>query len=84
MSHFSLRCTECGRELKETFCAFCEHCRDALLVTEYQEKGFRDDAGEGIWRFNWLRCTHRTLINQALWCTDQGVFRSASALITFI
>jgi cysteate synthase len=54
MSHFSLRCRECGRELKETFCAFCEHCRDALLVTEYQEKGFRDDAGRNIWRFNWL------------------------------
>jgi cysteate synthase len=54
MSHFSLRCRECGRELKDTFCAFCEHCRNALLVTEYREKGFRDDAGEGIWRFNWL------------------------------
>ncbi|HXX81081.1 MAG TPA: cysteate synthase [Thermodesulfovibrionales bacterium] len=54
MSHFSLRCRECGRELKETFCAFCEHCRDALLVTKYREKSFRVDAGEGIWRFNWL------------------------------
>ncbi|HSB31072.1 MAG TPA: pyridoxal-phosphate dependent enzyme, partial [Candidatus Sulfobium mesophilum] len=64
MSHFSLRCTECGRELKETFCAFCEHCRDALLVTEYQEKGFRDDAGEGIWRFNWLP-VHTPHFNQS-------------------
>ncbi|HUO76381.1 MAG TPA: cysteate synthase [Thermodesulfovibrionales bacterium] len=71
MSHFSLRCTECGRELKETFCAFCEHCRDALLVTEYQEKGFRDDAGRGIWRFNWLP-VHTPHFDQS----DPVVYRS--------
>ena len=63
MSHFSLRCRECGRELKETFCAFCEHCRDALLVTEYREKRFRNDTGEGIWRFNWLP-VHRPQFDQ--------------------
>jgi len=27
---------------------------DALLVTEYSEPKFRDDLGDGIWRFNWL------------------------------
>ena len=64
MSHFSLRCRECGRELKETFCAFCEHCKDALLVTEYREKGFRDDAEKGIWRFNWLP-VHRPRFDQS-------------------
>jgi len=63
MSHYSLRCTECGRLLKETFCAFCEHCRDALLVTEYREKRFRNDTGEGIWRFNWLP-VHRPQFDQ--------------------
>jgi cysteate synthase len=54
MSHFTIRCRNCGIELKETYCAFCEHCRDALLVTEYTEKQFRYDCGKGIWRYNWL------------------------------
>ncbi len=54
MSHFKIRCRNCGKELKEIYCAFCEHCKDALLVTEYNERSFRDDLGEGIWRFNWL------------------------------
>lgn len=53
MSHFSIRCRNCGKELKEVYCAFCEHCKDSLLVTCYKE-GFRNDAGSGIWRFNWL------------------------------
>lgn len=54
MSHFSIRCRRCGEELTEVYCAFCEHCRDSLLVTEYREREFRDDRGEGIWRFGWL------------------------------
>lgn len=54
MSHFSIRCRNCGKELREVYCAFCEHCKDALLVTEYNEKNFREDHGKGIWRFNWL------------------------------
>ncbi len=54
MSHFTIRCRNCGMELKEVYCAFCEHCRDALLVTEYAEKEFRYDGGNGIWRYNWL------------------------------
>lgn len=54
MSHFAIRCRECGKVLEEVYCAFCEHCKDALLVTEYRELMFRDDLGEGIWRFNWL------------------------------
>jgi cysteate synthase len=39
--------------LKDTHCAFCEHCLDALLVTEYHVP-FSDRSGEGAWRFNWL------------------------------
>ncbi len=54
MSHFNIKCRNCGKELKEVYCAFCEHCKDSLLITEYKEKNFRDDMGEGIWRFNWL------------------------------
>ncbi|MFN3480977.1 MAG: cysteate synthase, partial [Thermodesulfovibrionales bacterium] len=53
MSHFSIRCRNCGKELKEVYCAFCEHCKDSLLVTFYKEP-FKDDLGAGIWRFNWL------------------------------
>lgn len=53
MSHFSIRCRNCGKELKEVYCAFCEHCKDSLLVTFYNEP-FMDDLGAGIWRFNWL------------------------------
>jgi cysteate synthase len=54
MSHFSIRCRNCGKELKEVYCAFCEHCTNALLMTEYSEKNFRDSGRDGIWRFNWL------------------------------
>lgn len=53
MSHFSIRCRNCGAELKEVYCAFCEHCKDALLVTNYKER-FKIHSGSGIWRFNWL------------------------------
>ena len=54
MSHFVTRCRNCGKILKEVNCTSCDHCSEALLVTEYKEKEFRDDRGEGIWRFNWL------------------------------
>jgi cysteate synthase len=54
VSHFSIRCRNCGMELKDAYCAFCEHCKDALLVTEYAEKEFRYDRGKGIWQHNWL------------------------------
>ncbi|MDA8082486.1 MAG: cysteate synthase [Nitrospiraceae bacterium] len=54
MSHFTIRCRKCGKELKEVYCAFCEHCLDSLLVTVYKDQLMRDDGGEGIWRFNWL------------------------------
>jgi cysteate synthase len=53
MSHFSIRCRGCGKELKDVYCAFCEHCSNSLLVTEYRDP-FRNDCGEGIWKFNWL------------------------------
>ncbi|HDH00750.1 MAG TPA: cysteate synthase [Nitrospirae bacterium] len=54
MSHFNIRCRKCGKVLQEVYCAFCEHCKDALLVTDYKEEEFREDRGEGIWRFNWI------------------------------
>jgi cysteate synthase len=54
MSHFIIRCRKCGKELDQVYCAFCEHCKDALLTSEYKERNFRDDCGNGIWRFNWL------------------------------
>jgi cysteate synthase len=53
MSHFSIICRKCGKELSGTYCAFCEHCKDALLITSYKDP-FRDDCGKGIWKFNWL------------------------------
>ena len=54
MSHFGIRCTKCDKVLEDTYFAFCEHCTDSLLVTEFIEKEFRDDAGEGLWKYNWL------------------------------
>ncbi|MGE5300312.1 MAG: cysteate synthase [Acidobacteriota bacterium] len=64
MSHFKIRCRNCGKELGEVYCAFCEHCKDALLVTEYKERNFRTDNGKGIWRFNWLP-VHTPLFEQS-------------------
>jgi cysteate synthase len=55
MSHYSIRCRKCGKVLDNAYCAFCEHCTDALLVTEYHDKQFNDRVGGGgVWRFNWL------------------------------
>ena len=54
VSHYTITCRNCGKKLNEVYCAFCEHCKDALLVTEYRERQFREDCGKGIWRFNWL------------------------------
>lgn len=34
MSHFSIRCRNCEKKLEDVYCAFCEHCKDALLITE--------------------------------------------------
>src|SRR5512137_1008372 len=53
MSHFSIKCRKCGKTLTDSYCAFCEHCADALLVTDYQAR-FSEQGGEGVWRFNWL------------------------------
>lgn len=53
MSHFSIKCRKCGKVLVNSYCAFCEHCADALLVTDYQAR-FSEQGGEGVWRFNWL------------------------------
>ena len=55
MSHYSIKCRKCGKVLENSYCAFCEHCADALLMTEYTEQRFTEEAGgEGVWRFNWL------------------------------
>ena len=54
MSHFSIKCSACGKVLENSYCAFCEHCKEALLVTDYHESRFKTNRGEGIWRYNWL------------------------------
>jgi len=54
MSHFSIRCRKCGRTLENSYCAFCEHCKDSLLVTEYHDRRFTESGANSIWRFNWL------------------------------
>lgn len=54
MSHYEIKCRKCGAVLKETYCAFCEHCRDSLLVTEYHDTRFTAGDREEVWRFNWL------------------------------
>ncbi len=54
MSHFSIQCRKCGKALEHAFCAFCEHCEDALLVTNYHDTRFAERGTDGIWRFNWL------------------------------
>jgi cysteate synthase len=54
MSHFSIQCRACGKVLENSFCAFCEHCKDALLVTAYRDSQFNERKEGGVWRFNWL------------------------------
>jgi len=54
MSHFSIRCRKCNTILENSYCAFCEHCKDALLVTEYHDTRFTEGEGYSVWRFNWL------------------------------
>ncbi len=54
MSHFSIRCRKCNKTLENAYCVFCEHCADALLVTDYHEAHFSARAAGGAWRFNWL------------------------------
>ncbi len=54
MSHFSIRCRNCGKRLEDVYCAFCEHCKDSLLITEYNDITFTESDTRGIWRFNWL------------------------------
>ncbi len=54
MSHFSIQCRNCGKTLENAFCAFCEHCKDSLLVTQYSDTRLVESTAEGIWRFNWL------------------------------
>lgn len=58
MSHFHIRCRKCGQALEHVYCAFCEHCEDSLLITEYAERRFTEGGGDDIWRFNWLPVHH--------------------------
>ncbi|UCE79509.1 MAG: cysteate synthase [Nitrospiraceae bacterium] len=58
MSHFTIQCRNCGKDLREVYCAFCEHCKNALLVTKYKDKTFSNTVGRGIWGFNWLPIHH--------------------------
>ncbi|GAB4488120.1 MAG: cysteate synthase [Thermodesulfovibrionales bacterium] len=53
MSHYRIRCRKCGEILQDAFCAFCEHCSSALLVTEYGDP-FAVSGRQGIWKYNWL------------------------------
>jgi cysteate synthase len=54
MSHFSIKCRACGKTLENSFCAFCEHCKDALLLSDYHDAPFTASDAQGVWRFNWL------------------------------
>jgi len=54
MSHFSIQCRNCGKVLENAYCAFCEHCKDSLLVTQYRDSRLAISEAEGVWRFNWL------------------------------
>ena len=54
MSNYKIICRKCGTALREAYCAFCEHCADSLLVTEYEERFTEKKNISGIWRFNWL------------------------------
>lgn len=54
MSHYSIQCGNCGKILENTYCAFCEHCKDALLVTKYNNTRLVENSAKGVWRFNWL------------------------------
>ena len=63
MSHFSIQCRNCGKILENAYCAFCEHCKDALLVTRYHDTRFFESAATGVWRFNWLP-VHEPSISQ--------------------
>ena len=47
MSHYGLRCRKCGKLLEGAWCAFCEHCRDALLVTDYGGARFSETGRRG-------------------------------------
>ncbi|RJQ44076.1 MAG: cysteate synthase [Nitrospiraceae bacterium] len=54
MSHYNLKCRKCGAVTTDTGCITCEHCKDALLVTEYNESNFLERDRKGVWKFNWL------------------------------
>ncbi len=63
MSHFSIQCRNCGKTLDNAYCAFCEHCQNSLLVTQYSNTRFTENTENGVWRFNWLP-VHEPKISQ--------------------
>ncbi len=54
MSHFFLKCRQCGERLAAADMTLREHCPDALLTTDYNDRHFAESGHRGIWRFNWL------------------------------
>ena len=63
MSHYSIRCRNCGTIIQNTFSAFGEHCKDALLVTDYHDARFIESTPDGgAWRFNWLPAHEQKLV----------------------
>lgn len=55
MSHYFLRCRQCGAVAKTAQSNVCEHCEDSLMVTEYRDRLFSSGrADRGVWRFGWL------------------------------
>jgi cysteate synthase len=78
MSHFRIKCRRCGKVLENTYCAFCEHCSGALLVSEYEEPIFSPGNGTEIWRFNWLP------VHKASFPQPSPVVYKSSALADFL
>ncbi len=72
MSHYSIQCRNCGKLLENTYCAFCEHCKDALLVTKYKDTRFAESSAEGVWRFNWLPVHEPTIVQPGplVYCSE--------------
>jgi cysteate synthase len=58
MSHFALKCRQCGVRIEAADMTLREHCPDALLTTEYTDLQFAESGHGGLWRFNWLPVHH--------------------------
>lgn len=54
MRHYKLKCRKCGTVLEDSGSTSGEHCRDALLVSEYDDHQFKKSDINSVWGFNWL------------------------------